>query len=100
MGDVFVAAAGNASVSRVDFPAGADGVIAVARGPRAPGDVYAPASSFAGPYPGGLWFRGSGSSFSTPLVGGGAALAIERHRRQGVDENWIEQALVPGHEHG
>jgi subtilisin family serine protease len=91
-GVVFVAAAGNSTATRgLDFPASEPGVIAVSAPTDPFGDVSAPAVRVAGPYPGGRWFRGTGSSFAAALVGGGAALAIQA--RPGVDASGVVNLL-------
>ena len=78
-GLVVVAAAGNVrGAPAPQFPASEWGVIAATGNLGVPGDVWAPASNVAGPYPGELWFRGTGTSFAAALVSGGVALAEQR----------------------
>jgi subtilase family protein len=78
-GVVVVAAAGNAPRSRAtQYPAAEDGVISATGSIGRDGDVWAPSTGLAGPYPLERWFRGRGTSFSCALVSGGVALAKER----------------------
>jgi subtilisin family serine protease len=88
-GVLVVAAAGNRGDRRkVDFPVGEPGVLSVTalgRGDRRTRfgnggrgtTIAAPGVGIIGPYPGRTWARASGTSFSTALVSGGAALLRE-----------------------
>ena len=94
MGVIVVAAAGNVrGAPAPDFPANIWGVIAATGNLGVPGDVWAPASNVAGPYPGELWFRGTGTSFAAGLVSGGVALAEER--RPGITAPSVVALLAP-----
>jgi hypothetical protein len=59
------------------------------RGPTSDGrskpDIVAPGSLLELPTPGGGWAVGSGTSFATPMVAGGAALLIDMGRDLGLD---------------
>ena len=93
-GVVLVAAAGN--VVRGDpnqFPANDPDVIAATGSVGRRGEVWAPSTRLAGPYPQERWFRGRGTSFSCALVSGGVALAKQRH--PAVTKPEIVTALVP-----
>jgi hypothetical protein len=89
-GVVVVAATGNGSQpAAVSFPASMPGVVAVtATDPatQGPADfanggpaatVAAPGASVVGPYPGGRYGTWSGTSFSSALASGGAALVVQ-----------------------
>lgn len=88
-GVILVAAAGNdGERGRVDFPGSLGGVLAVtalgrkgrragyANGRRA-STVAAPGVEIVGPFVDGGWARATGTSFSTALASGSAALALE-----------------------
>lgn len=90
-GVLIVAAAGNdGSRDLVDFPGTEPGVLSVtsldgsgrrsgfANGRRG-STVAAPGRGIIGPFPGGRYGRGSGTSFAAPLVSGGAALLAQAH---------------------
>lgn len=78
-GTIVVAASGNAPRPGFpDFPANLPGVLAATGRVGHDGDVWAPSAQLIGPYPGGRWFRGRGTSFSSALVSGGVAIARER----------------------
>lgn len=78
-GVVVVAASGNARrPGAPQYPAAEWGVIAATGSIGHQGDVWAPSTGLAGPYPHERWFRGAGTSFSCALVSGGAALAEQR----------------------
>lgn len=84
-GIIVVAAGGNGGArASLEYPANRWGVIAVTAAGRArfasgraEADVFAPGTGVYGPFPGELWFKGTGTSFATALVSGGAALALE-----------------------
>jgi subtilisin family serine protease len=79
-GVIVVAAAGRGAGQGVlDYPASDVRAIAVSSGPALAGDVAAPGTRVAGPYPGNRWYRGTGTSFATALTAGGVALTLQRH---------------------
>ncbi len=49
-------------------------------------DICAPGTGVRSAFPGGLWALGNGCSFATPLVSGGAALALSNNPALSFDE--------------
>ncbi|HET9784044.1 MAG TPA: S8 family serine peptidase [Terriglobales bacterium] len=124
-GIVVIAAAGNDGATTAVYPASLPGVVGAgavdgtqAGFPRAPysnydpapgiiqnADVAAPGSSLFTTYPGGgqIWATASGTSFSTPLIAGEAALLAQLQKTGAAGRKLIESNSNPaitGDAHG
>jgi subtilisin family serine protease len=104
-GSLVVAASGNSGGTRPMYPAAYSQAVAVGatdiddrmawftdHGSWL--DVVAPGVGIASTVPGNGYAIGSGTSFSSPLVAGAAALALSDHRRWSVDQ--LRAALIRG----
>lgn len=104
-GSLVVAASGNSGGTRPMYPAAYPQAIAVGatdlndrmtsftdHGPWL--DVVAPGVDIASTVPGNGYAIGAGTSFSSPLVAGSAALVLSEHRRWSVDQ--LRAAVLRG----
>ncbi len=104
-GSLVIAASGNSGGTRPMYPAAYPQVIAVGatdihdqmtwftdHGPWL--DVVAPGVDIASTVPGNRYAIGAGTSFSSPLVAGSAALALSQHRRWSVEQ--LRAAVLRG----
>lgn len=104
-GSLVVAASGNSGGTRPMYPAALPQVVAVGatdihdrmtsftdHGPWL--DLVAPGVKIASTVPGNGYAVGAGTSFSSPLVAGAAALALSDHRQWSVAE--LRAALLAG----
>ncbi len=104
-GSLVVAASGNSGGTRPMYPAAYPQTVAVGatdlddrmtwftdHGPWL--DLVAPGVNIASTVPNNSYAVGDGTSFSSPLVAGSAALALSEHRRWSVDQ--LRAALLRG----